>query len=98
PTISTVFPYTTLFRSKKYMSEELGIPSQAIIAEPYARHTTTNLRNAVRLVYLFNLPVDKPILVVTDPAQTQMVMNLAARCQRELDRKSTRLNSSHVKI
>ncbi|WP_316814371.1 YdcF family protein [Pedobacter heparinus] len=77
-------PYCEAIEMKKYMVEELGLPADAIIIEPYARHTTTNVRNASRIVYRFNMPQDKPVLVVTDPIQTKMVINLAERCKREL--------------
>lgn len=77
-------PYCEAVEMKRYMVEELGLPTDSIIIEPYARHTTTNVRNASRIVYRFNMPQDKPVLVATDPAQTKMVINLAERCKREL--------------
>lgn len=77
-------PFSEAVEMKKYLVERLGIPPGVIITEPYARHTTTNVRNAARLVYLFGLRENKPVLVSTDSLQTQMVINLAARCKREL--------------
>lgn len=77
-------PFCEAVEMKKYMVEELGLPADAIIIEPHARHTTTNVRNTSRIVYRFNMPQDKPVLVVTDRAQTKMVINLAERCKREL--------------
>lgn len=77
-------PFSEAVEMKRYMVEQLGLPADAIIVEPYARHTTTNLRNAARMVYRFHMPPDKPVLVVTDVAQTKMVINLAERCKREL--------------
>lgn len=62
-------PYNEAVEMKKYMVEVLHIPANAIIIEPHARHTTTNLRNANRLIYLFNMPRDKPVLIVTDASQ-----------------------------
>lgn len=77
-------PFSEAVEMKKYLVEHLAIPPGVIITEPYARHTTTNVRNASRLIYLFGLPENKPVLVSTDSVQTQMVINLAARCKREL--------------
>jgi hypothetical protein len=68
-----VHPYKTPWceaaEMKKYMVEVLQIPDSAIIIEPHARHTTTNLRNTNRLIYRFNIPAGKPVLIVTDAAQ-----------------------------
>jgi hypothetical protein len=77
-------PFSEAVEMKKYLIAHGAIPPEAIITEPYARHTTTNVRNASRLVYLFGLPVNKPVLVCTDSVQTHMVVNQAARCKREL--------------
>lgn len=83
-----VYPIRTPFSEgvemKRYLVEQLGIPANAIIVEPHARHTTTNIRNAIRLIYRLGIPHNKPILAVTDSAQTEMIMNTAARCIREL--------------
>ena len=77
-------PFSEAVEMKKYMVEQLGLPADAIIIEPHARHTTTNVRNASRIIYRFNMPDDKPVLAVTDSVQTKMIVNLAARTKREL--------------
>lgn len=77
-------PYSEAVEMKRYLVEELNVPEAAIIIEPHARHTTTNMRNAGRLIYRFNMPVNKPALVVTDTAQIGMIANLDKRCVREL--------------
>ena len=77
-------PYSEAVEMKRYLMHELHIPGSAIIIEPHARHTTTNMRNAGRLLYRFNMPVNKPALVVTDTAQINMIRNLGLRCMREL--------------
>lgn len=83
-----VYPFRTPFSEavemRRYLIEELGIPEAAIIIEPHARHTTTNIRNASRLIYRFGVPESKPGLVVTDKEQTQMIAKLDERCIREL--------------
>ena len=60
---------------KAYMVKVLHIPSNAIIIEPHARHTTTNLRNANRVIYRFNIPANKPVLIVTDASQSRYINN-----------------------
>ncbi len=77
-------PYSEAVEMKRYLMEELKIPEAAIIIEPHARHTTTNMRNAGRLIYRFHMPLNKPALVVTDSAQVFMIANLDERCMREL--------------
>lgn len=62
-------PFCEAIEMKKYMVDVLKIPASAIIIEPHARHTTTNLRNANRLLFRFKIPFDKPVLIVTDAAQ-----------------------------
>ncbi|QEC41706.1 YdcF family protein [Pseudobacter ginsenosidimutans] len=78
-------PYCEAIEMKKYMVEVLKIPASAIIIEPHARHTTTNLRNANRLVFLFKMPSDKPVLIVSDASQTKYINgNMKLRIQKEL--------------
>ncbi len=83
-----VHPYKTPFceaiEMKKYMVSKLGIPDSAVIIEPHARHTTTNIRNAVRLIYLFNMPATKPMLIVSDSFQSLAIEKMAARFMNEI--------------
>ncbi len=84
-----VHPYKTHFNEavemKKYLIEQLSIPESAIIAEPHARHTTTNLRNAARLMFKYGIPTDRPAVASTTRGQNLMIANtLVARCVREL--------------
>lgn len=74
------------YEMKKYLMTKLSIPEDAIIMEPFARHTTTNFRNAVRLMFSYNIPANKKALVVTTAAQSYYITNmgLAARCKRDL--------------
>jgi len=88
PSGGKVHPYKTPYceaeEMKRYLVNELHVPESAIIMEPHARHTTTNMRNAVRLVYQYNFPTKKPALVITDKSQLDAIMNMAGRCEREL--------------
>ncbi|WP_078401934.1 YdcF family protein [Elizabethkingia ursingii] len=55
--------YTEAVEMKRYMVEVLGIPASAIIIDPFARHTTTNVRNAGRMIIDYGFPKDKWSLV-----------------------------------
>lgn len=66
-------PYCEAIEMKKYMVDVLKIPASAIIIEPHARHTTTNLRNTNRLIFRFKIPFDKAVLIVTDAAQNTYI-------------------------
>ncbi|MDN3583621.1 YdcF family protein [Mucilaginibacter flavus] len=84
-----VHPYKTKFNEaeqmKIYLLNVLHVPERAIIIEPHARHTTTNMRNSARLIYKYGIPANKPGIVVTDKSQTDFIMNMAARCEKELN-------------
>ncbi len=64
-----VHPFQTKYceaqEMKKFLIDSLDIPANVIIMEPHARHTTTNIRNANRIMYSQNIPFDKPVLSVT---------------------------------
>jgi len=84
-----VHPYKTKFSEayemKKFLMETLQIPESAIIMEPHARHTTTNLRNCARLMFRYGMPVDKPGLACTVKSQSYNITNLLPeRCKKEL--------------
>src|SRR5436309_3891028 len=70
PPRSTLFPYTTLFRSRRLLSES---PARAV-------HRLVRLSRGVR------------------GGRATAARRVQARRRRRPDRKSTRLNSSHVKI
>ncbi|AMR30746.1 hypothetical protein A0256_04570 [Mucilaginibacter sp. PAMC 26640] len=70
---------------KLYLLKTLHIPESAIIIDPHARHTTTNIRNDARLVFRYGIPFDKPGYIVTDKSQMDFIMTMAPRCQKELN-------------
>lgn len=86
----TVHPMLTPFDEAMEMRRELmtqwGVPEDAILVDPYARHTTTNLRNAAREVLRYSIPTDRPMLITTDAAQLAVIMSpaFAARCRNEM--------------
>ncbi|OUJ73262.1 YdcF family protein [Hymenobacter crusticola] len=77
-------PYCEAVEMKKYMVETLGLPETAVLIDPHARHTTTNLRNTVRMLYAFGFPTNKPLLTVTDARQSRGILGMETRCRREL--------------
>src|SRR3712207_6951840 len=80
PPRSTLFPYTTLFRSKKTRLTDFDSPrSGGVIA--------INLREGDELVGAALIDPEQDLLLVTRKAMSI-----------RLDRKSTRLNSSHANI
>ncbi|WP_443939876.1 YdcF family protein [Pedobacter sp. MW01-1-1] len=77
--------YSEAYEMKKFMIHTLHIPAFAIIMEPHARHTTTNLRNCSRLIFRYGMPMDKPALVSTTQSTIPYIANiLAERCKKEL--------------
>ncbi len=57
---------------KKFLTSRFGIPPQAIIIDPHARHTTTNIRNADRLIIRYGIPLTKPSVFITTQSQLHM--------------------------
>ena len=85
-----VHPSQTEFAEAIEMKRDLmtrfGIPADAILIDPHARHTTTNMRNAARLMYRYGMPFNKKALVTTDLGQSQSIESPAfeKRCMDEL--------------
>lgn len=85
-----VHPNQTRFNEamemKRALIAEFGVPPEAIVIEPHARHTTTNLRNAARLLYRYGFPAGKPGLITTDPHQSDYIAraDFRDRCIQEL--------------
>jgi hypothetical protein len=92
-----VHPYKTRYceaeEMKKYLVKTLHVPDSAILMEPHARHTTTNLRNTVRLLIQYHFPADKPALIVTDVSQLGLIAGSKQRCINELGYVPYRLGS-----
>jgi len=79
-------PLAEAINMKKELMQRYHIPEERIIIEPHARHTTTNLRNATRLMIAYNIPIDRPSLVVTNNLHSQYTGDppFAERCREEL--------------
>lgn len=85
-----VHPYKTKYNEatemQKYLVNKLGIPASAVIQDPHARHTTTNMRNTVRIMFRYGMPWNKPGITCTTRGQSAMIeKTLIARCQKELN-------------
>jgi len=84
-----VHPYKTKYceatEMKKFLMEKLHIPESAILIDPHARHTTTNMRNTARMMFRYGIPFNKPAITCTTKGQSFMIGNtLIARCLKEL--------------
>ena len=71
---------------RRALIERYAIPADAILIEPYARHTTTNLRNAARLLFQLHAPVGREALIVSDAEHIASIASadFADRSLREL--------------
>jgi hypothetical protein len=76
-------PYSEAIEMKRCLMDDFGIPESAIIVDPHARHTTTNLRNAARLLFRYGFPFDKAGIIVSDPYQSEYIESKGFfdRCQ-----------------
>ena len=79
-------PFNEAFEMKQSLIKDFGVPADAILIDPHARHTTTNLRNAARLYYRYGMPSDKAMLITNDASQSAYVSGTVFRdrCLREL--------------
>lgn len=78
--------FTEAVEMRRALIERYGVPATAIVLEPYARHTTTNLRNATRELAALGAPLDRPALIVCNPEQSRYIEGtaFAERNRREL--------------
>lgn len=59
-------PFVEAVEMRRALVERYGVPAERILIEPYARHTTTNLRNATRLLIGLGAPLDREVLVTSN--------------------------------
>lgn len=87
--------YCEAIEMKRDLMTRFSIPENAILVDPHARHTTTNLRNAARLLYRYGFPFDRKALISTDSSQSQYIASppFAERCMKELGYHPARLLS-----
>lgn len=79
-------PFNEALEMKRLLVAEHGVPADRILIEPYARHTTTNMRNCARLLLAAPFPADRPALIVSDHRTIRYVGSeeLAQRNLREM--------------
>jgi DUF218 domain len=79
-------PYAEALQMKKSLMTDFGVPENAILIDPHARHTTTNLRNAARHMYRYGIPFEKTALISTDGSQSTYIEGavFTKRCDDEL--------------
>jgi hypothetical protein len=75
--------YNEAIEMKKWLIDQLDIPAERIVVEPFARHTTTNFRNTARTMKLLDAPIEKEILVVSDREQIDFILNYMEQKVRE---------------
>ncbi|WOE75197.1 YdcF family protein [Alterisphingorhabdus coralli] len=79
-------PINEALEMKRVLMQRYAVPEAAIIMEPYARHTTTNFRNAARLMLRYGVPTDKLALVSTSTGHSRYAQSeeFRRRCIEEL--------------
>lgn len=66
-------PYAEAIEMKRELMDRYGVPENAILVDPHARHTTTNLRNGVRLIHAMGAPEAGTVLVTTSRDQSAYI-------------------------
>lgn len=61
------------FRMRDWLIAQYNVPPDRIVVDPFARHTTTNLRNAARLLRRLGAPEGMPLLVSSDSEQVDAI-------------------------
>lgn len=78
--------YSEAVEMRRYLVDERAVPASAILIDPYARHTTTNLRDVTRVLSRSGVPMDRAVLVTTDFFQSTYIGSegFIERCEEEL--------------
>src|SRR3712207_8417171 len=88
PPRSTLFPYTTLFRSGQTSTANTGaLPADVSTAMHFCQNRTN-----------YKLQRIEKRKLNTNEKKTQLASTKKKMSMKDLDRKSTRLNSSHANI
>lgn len=66
-------PYCEAIEMKKYVMQKYGLPEENILVEPQARHTTTNVRNAARIMFRDGIPTNKKGLITSSQSHIDYV-------------------------
>jgi DUF218 domain len=78
--------FSEAIEMKKALLQDYNVPESAILVDPHARHTTTNMRNAAREIFRYGIPTNKNAVVISDSAQINYIAGrpFADRCLKEL--------------
>src|SRR5207244_12173749 len=95
PSTSILFPYTTLFRSEFLNRIDEVIIFQRLEVAQLSQITELMLETSRRRLHAQNIAVEFTPAAVEWLARHGYEPEFGARPMRRLDRKSTRLNSSH---
>lgn len=79
-------PYNEAEQMKDYLVNVQGVPEDAIIMEPHARHTTTNIRNTVRIMLSEDFPMNRPALITSGQQHIDYVLtkDFEKRCKDDM--------------
>jgi len=79
-------PFNEAIEMKKYLMDKFKIPDKSILIDPYARHTTTNFRNAARLAFRYGIPTHLNALVTSSEDHIGIITRdgFRIRCTTEL--------------
>jgi hypothetical protein len=79
-------PFNEAHGMKRYLVDSLGLAAERVVLEPYARHTTTNLRNAGRFMLAHG--IEEGIVVTTRLQSLYIaygsISSFRARCTTQL--------------
>jgi hypothetical protein len=78
--------YSEAIEMKRSLMADEHLPDSAIIVDPHASHTTTNMRNAVREIYRYGIPIEKPALVISEAGQIASISAPPGDARGQLDR------------
>lgn len=79
-------PFNEAIEMRRVLVRDFGVPENAVFIDPHARHTTTNLRNAARILFRAGVDLAKPVLITTDQYQSAYIEAevFSKRCDMEL--------------
>ena len=85
-----VHPFQTKYceaeEMRKFLTDDCGIPISAIIIDPHARHTTTNIRNANRILFQNSIAPEMKVLCISSRNHIDYIQSarFIPRCKEEL--------------
>lgn len=86
-------PYCEAEEMAAYLRHTCHVPASAILWEPHARHTTTNVRNAVRIMFREGFPMEKAALITSSAFHISYVVHpvFRERCLADMGVEPCRL-------